>query len=294
MPPPDEAAWRFVPTDAAGVQRFPDHERVWPLPGDSAPGAVAHVRPGEHELVLLDADGLLDQLGERIFLAEEVPAEAGARLVRELPWGLEATADFALDCAEHALEALGDAGAAGLSLPDGTAVAEVLVEARRFLRSAEAGGDRRLGWLSRLALARRLGKEQDEVAGLATAEIVTDEAADLDALDDPRWGNLAAISSALLACTEVLRHLALPRYVAARERTFGLDGAQPDPGQAVVTPWGPVGIASHLPEYVPAYVSAREAAERARTAVADHAGTAAGEAERAAQRRRLLELLQLA
>lgn len=283
---------RFVATDLDGVQHLSGHRRAWPLPGPAGePGAAAHVHEGEHALVLLDADGLLDELGERIFLAEEV--EGGARLVRELPWDLATTARFALDCAEHAILALPPTDGVALHLSDGTTLPELLVEARRYVDSAGESEDRRLSALSRLALARRLGREQQRVAALAMAEVSRDEDDDLDVLDDPRWTEVAALSSALLACVEVLRHLALPRYVAARERSFIAEGGEPpETGEAWVTPWGAVAhVSGHVPDYVPAHVSAREAAARAREAVADQSGPQAEASERSFQRGRLLELL---
>jgi hypothetical protein len=282
---------------------------------------VAQVHDAEHLLVLLDDEGLLETLGERIFLAEALdtaaptarrddatsPGEPGldaagpgwrqvraARLVRELPWDLTATASFALDCAEHALGIVTAAAPGEELLPDGSSLHEVLAQAREFLASAEGSDDRRLGALARLALARRAGKEQAKVAELAFAAVSKDEADDLDVLDDPRWANLAALSSALLACVEVLRHLALPRYVAARERSYDVDNQDvPADDEPWMTPWGPVALVGHRPHHVPAYVSAREAAERARQAVSDHGGPEAGLLEAAFQRRRLLELLGL-
>ncbi|HTW97549.1 MAG TPA: hypothetical protein VMD59_02165 [Acidimicrobiales bacterium] len=326
----------FVPTDAEGVQHLADHRRAWPLPEAGAPGAAARASAGEHLLVLLDEAGLLEVLGERIFLAEpledgpagdelpdgmlagvavEASVAAGppgrmvgaARLVRELPWDLLATATFALDCAEHALGVVEAAGDGREELPDGSTLQDALDEARRYLGSASgglspaggpspAGDERRLGALARLSLARRLGAEQAKVAGLAFAAVGADVGEDLDVLDDPRWTNLAALSSALLACAEVLRHLALPRYVAARERHFDVDnqdaGGESDP--VLVTPWGPITLGGHHPGYVPAYVSAREAAERARQAVGHELGASALAREAGYQRERLVELLGLA
>lgn len=286
---------RFVPTDAEGVQHLEDHRRAWPLPGGGSPGSTATAAEGEHDLVLLDDDELLDVLGERLFLAERLDAGQGpsrsARLVRELPFGPRLAAEFALDCADHARARIeADRGEEPV-LEDGSSLADLIAEARRYLESAGESDDRRLGRLARLAAARRLGREQARVAGLAFAALADDEDSDVDIFDDPRWNNLAALSSALLACVEVIRHVALPRYVAARERGYALTGTD-RPEQPFVTPWGPVeAFASHLPAYVPAYVSARQAAERARQAVSDQEGEAAGTSERAWQRRRLLELI---
>ncbi len=284
---------RFVATDAHGVQHLVDHPRVWPLPGPDSPGEIAHVHEGEHPLVLLGADALLEELGDRIFLAEE--ADGGALLVRELPWDLARTATFALDCAEHALSVLGVDGDDELRLSDGTTLRELLDEARRYVESAGESDDRRLAALSRLALARRVAKDQQRVAALAMAAVSDDETTELDVIDDPRWAEFAALSSALLACAEVLRHLALPRYVAARERTYEIEGDEaPEAGEAWVTPWGPVArVSGHVPTYVPAFVSARDAAERARQAVADSFGPEAALAERDFQVARLSELLGL-
>lgn len=283
----------YVPTDSNGIQHLGDHERRWLLPSwlEAAwqPGDLAARAPGEHPLVLLSAGALLEDLDERIFVAvPEPPAPepfTAARLVAEAGWGVTPAASFALDCAEHVL---GTAG--GVTLPHGPSLAEVIADARRFLEASQAVDENRLGFVARLAAARRMRRDSDQLGGLALAAADDDLRSGLDALDDPEWATVASLGDAVLAAIEALRQIALPRYTASREATYERDdrSAPPPSPQVITTPWGAavVGGTAAL-DYVPAYASARDAAERARLVMTDRGGSSSAADERAWQAERL-------
>ena len=282
----------FVPTDADGGQHVGDDVTSWPLPSVADDGRVI---PGEEiepemgaPLVLRDLDGLLEDLGERIFLAEIVGEGAGerARLREETAWSLHAAARFALDCAEHAL-----VGADDLGLPSGTSLKEVVGSARSFLDEDEKTKDGLLQKMSRLALARRLRRLGSEVADVALVLTAEDERADLDAIDDPRWSTVAAIREAVLSAVEAIRHDAFPRLLEGENRRYEADAlAVDEPPDVISTPWGEFTLGNRA-GVVPAWVAARDAAARAREATADSKGAEAGEAERRWQRDRLAAAL---
>ncbi len=294
----------YVAIDTAGAQHLPGGERRWALPiigGGGATDAPTTTAEAGGHLVLFDADGLLDELGERIFTAaldEPAPAAAlgegagaggggrvlarVAHLVAETPWNVTSTARFALDCAAHVL---GDAG--DVALPNGTTLADILGEARRYLDEADGVDEHRLGFVARLGAARRLQRDRERIGQLAAAAIDADVAAGLDALEDPAWTTVAALGDAVFAAVEALRHLALPRYTASRERAFEADESADEPSPApflLSTPFGTGFVGGGFPDdHVPAYVSARDAAERARSVAADRSGESAGASERAWQ-----------
>jgi hypothetical protein len=101
----------------------------------------------------------------------------------------------------------------------------------------------------------------------------------------------------VLAAVEALRHIALPRYAATRESVAEeLDGHEeqksPRTGEVITTPWGSIAVgAEHVASYEPAAVCARDAADRARQAVTDRDGAAAGATERRWQVERLETVL---
>lgn len=285
----------FVPTDADGTQHLGDDIVSWPLPKELPGGLVA---PGEAivpemgtPIVLRTLDGVLDDLGERIFVAEVVdndgPEQHKARLVSETAWNLHEAARFALDCAEHAT-----ADPTSIRLPSGSTVAEIFSAARRSL---DEGGDEASGLMqriSRLALARRLRRLGDDVADFALTLTSEDEAADLDALDDPDWSAVAAIRDAVLSATEAIRHDAFPRIFESGNRRYESDADMDEPPQVITTPWGEF-TAGARAGVVPAWIAARDAAERARQAVTDAGGEEAGAAERSWQVERLARGLGL-
>ena len=314
----------YVATDIHGLQHLPGYDRRWVLPrvahGTSTPGPEVVASSGEHDLVLFDAAGLLDELGERIFVAElgdtdaqvkmggdeegaaaspEGTREEGeevhrcsgrrGRLLHEAAWDASRAARFALECASHVL---GDAAA--VSLPHGPTLAEVLAEARRFLDEAGAVDEQRLGFLARVSVARRLRRTKDRLGRLAGAVSDQDVLEGLDALDDPAWATVAALGDAVLAAIEALTLLALPRYVAQREQAYDAgdsSGSAPVP-QVLTTPWGPVLVGgSSIAEHVPTYISARDAAERSRLVSLDRDGKEAEAAERSWQAELLEKVL---
>ncbi len=288
----------LVPTDADGAQHAGEDVTKWPLPvrradGTFEPGAAIEPQAGT-PIVLHDLDGLLDELGERIFLAEVLEEGSGgatrARLVSETSWNLHEAARFALDCAEHVVTAPDQ-----LRLPSGASLADILAEARARLEEEERTGSGLLERISRLALARRLRHASDDVADLALMLTAEDESEDLDALDDPHWTAVAAIRDAVLSSVEAIRHDALPWLFESENRRYEVDAGSASasaPSEIVSTPWGNF-AARGRSGVVPASVAARDAAERARQAAADAGGEAAGDKERAWQRERLTAALRL-
>jgi hypothetical protein len=286
----------FVPTDASGDQRVGDDLTTWSLPERLPDGTW---RPGGHlepetgaPVVLRDLDGLLDDLGERIFLAEPVgdggSSARGARLVSETSWNLHEAARFALDCAEHVV-----VDPAALTLPSGATLGDVFSSAREYLAKGEAPSGGLVERMSRLALARRLRRLGDNVADLAFQITVEDEADDLEALDDPAWTATAAVRDAVLSATEAIRHQAFPRLFEGQNRRYEADSTVVDlPNETFSTPWGNFS-AGNRAGVVPAWVAARDAAERARQAMADANGPDSGRREREWQRERLASALGL-
>lgn len=291
---------RYVSTDRDGRSRAGAEEVAWEVPTPERPEARlpgAPVAGASAALVLRDAEGLLDDLGERVFLAEAVEAPApdadgpvvrvaSARLVAETRWDGETAARFALECAEHAL---GDGP--DVALPHGRTLRGVLADVRSALEQA-ARPSASLGWLGRFAALRRLRRDGAAVAELAMLAAKEDGDVGLDLVDDPAWTSLAASSEAVLACAEALWSLAHPRR-AGRERE-GREGDERLPGDVVVeeTPWGWVALgAERVPAHRPPARCAEQAAERARQAVADVGGEEAARAERAWQAERLAALL---
>lgn len=279
----------FVPTDADGTQHVGDDIVSWPLPtelpgGLAAPGEAIEPQMGT-PIVLHTLDGLLDDLGERIFLAEVVedggPEHHMARLVSETSWSLHEAARFALDCVEHAT-----ADPASIRLPSGSTVAEIFAAARRCLDEGEESAGGLMQRMSRLALARRLRRLGDDVADFALTLTAEDEAQDLDALDDPDWSAVAAIRDAVLSATEAIRHDAFPRIFESGNKRYQNDADIDEPPQVITTPWGEF-TAGNRAGVVPAWVAARDAAERARHAVGDAVGEEAKAAERSWQLERL-------
>jgi len=285
----------LVATDNDGVQHHEGFRRQWALPVRRAdgwePGTV--VEPDEHgKPVVLDANELLDQLGERIFVAELVGGEGAARLVSGTSWSEPVAAMFALDCVEHVLEIV--PGSAQAELPGGGTLGEIIASAREYLSTGAGTDAQRLGFVSRMAAARRLRRESTAIGDAAFAAAAHAEGEGVDILSDPAWETLAAARDAVLAAVEAVRHVALPfladretrKYEAHEERKERRAAADVD---EVDTPWGRFAVGGGGPRYAPAWVSARDAAERSREAAADLEGSEAGETERSWQVKRLLE-----
>jgi phosphoglycolate phosphatase-like HAD superfamily hydrolase len=282
----------FVPTDAEGVQRSGELSLRWPLPerrpdGSFAPGELVTPDVGR-PVVLRDLDGLLEDLGERIFTAEAVE-KVGGRLLAETAWDLGAAARFALDCAERVVS-----DPAALKLASGPSLADVFAAARRYLDREEAGGgDGLLQRMSRLAQARRLRRMGHDLAGIVMSLTVEDEREDLQALEDPEWDAAAAAREAVLSATEAIRHSAVPRLAELRSRSYESERSRTGGAAEILsTPWGSFSMGNGA-GFVPAWVAAQEAAERAREAIADAGGAEAGAAERLWQIDRLRSALGL-
>ena len=289
----------YVPTDSLGVQHSDGLDVTWRLPSGGTAGQTTAAGP----LVLRTAAALVDDLGERIFLAvpegaAAAPDAAGvvrvdaASLVSETPWDVARAATFALDCAEHVL---GDASSA--VLPGGSTLGSVIADAREVLVRASDGAEQRLGLLAKLSAARRLRRTGGVLGDVAFEAVLEDTDAAVDALEDPAWASIASVRDAVRAAVEALRHLALPRYVAARERTYevgrgGDDEVQRPTATVWTTPWGPVTFgAEHRQDFEPAWVAARDAAVRARDAARTAGGAEAERAEHAWQAARLAAAL---
>ncbi|HVC24914.1 MAG TPA: hypothetical protein VND23_04080 [Acidimicrobiales bacterium] len=282
-----------MPTDSHGMQHTDGLDVAWQLPGgDGRPGALTTAPGG---LVLRTASALLDELGERIFEAAPsgttadvdtagVARVTAATLVVESGWNVERAATFALDCAEHVL---GDASEA--VLPGGSTLGSVITDAREVIERASDGAEQRLGVLARLNAARRLRRKGEVIGDFAFEAALEDTESAIDALEDPAWTKIASTRDAVLAAVEALRHLALPRYVAAREHTYdgrhdADEGTASAPSTMWATPWGPITFgAEHRQDYEPAWVAARDTAVRARDAARSAGGDSAESDERAWQ-----------
>ncbi len=285
----------FVPTDADGVQFYEGERFSWPLPepdgtGGFRPGAPLRPPRGAR-LALRDLDSLLEDLGERIFLAEPVVGQPerpeSARLLGETAWSLEAAARFALDCVDHIVGGSGD-----LRLPNGASVSELLAEVRGFLEEGKVEKGI-LHSISRLALARRLRRQGDEVADVAFGFALEDEAAGEDTFADPAWTAAAALREALLSAVEAIRHRAMPRLTEGENVVYEEEQMAGGPApETLSTPWGNFS-GGRRRGVVPAWVAAAEAAERARQAMADTSGEEAERGERAYQLRLLARALGL-
>ena len=283
----------FVATDADGLQHHEGYRRRWPLPvrGETGwqPGAV--VAADEHGApVLLDGSQLLDQLGECVFVAEPVGQAGSARLVAGTPWSEKQAAAFALDCVEHILGIV--PGSADAELPDGGTLGAIIASARQYLDTGTGADNHKLGFVSRIAAARRLRRESTAIGDAAFTAAAQAEGQGVDILSDPAWETLAAARDAVLAAVEAVRHVAFPFLVERETRRYEAHEehkvAEVD---QVDTPWGRFAVGGAGPRYAPSWVAARDAAERSRQAAADLHGPEAGEAERTWQVARLVERL---
>jgi hypothetical protein len=283
----------YVATDPEGLERRAGTQMVWPLPYLEArpfmPG-----RPVDHDVVLLEPRGLLGLLDECIWRAEPLAGAAGgadaamaavyaerrdapglehhvgARLLEPTAWDGFMAAGFALDCAERVV-----ANAAGVSLPDGTSLADALGEVRSWLDSAE-GKDGRVGKLHEIAIAHRLHREEKVIEGAAAKLAEADAGAHLDTEKDPVWTAVAAARDALLAAVEAVQHAVRPRHREREARHF----EESEHGEH-----------SDTEKWLPFWIAADDAAERARQAAADAGGDEAGAAETEWQAARLAALL---
>ncbi|MGA3354030.1 MAG: hypothetical protein ABSD85_12725 [Acidimicrobiales bacterium] len=283
----------FVATDTDGLQHHDGYRRLWPLPVPEAegwrPGEVAE--PDEHGApVTLEASELLEQLGERIFVAEPVGVSGAARLVAGTLWSELTAATFALDCVDHVLGIV--PGSAEAELPGGGTLGAIIASARQYISNGAGTDTQRLGIVSRIAAARRLRRESTAIGDAAFTAAAQAEGLGVDVWSDPAWETLAAARDAVLAAVEAVRHVALP-FLAEREtrKYEALEERKSADVGELDTPWGRFAVGGGGPKYVPSWVSARDAAERARQAAADLGGPEAGDAEQSWQVERLLERL---
>jgi hypothetical protein len=267
----------------------------WPLP-DTEAGTAAE--PLEGDLLLLDAEGLLGHLDEKIWTAGPVgdaePAQPGrsvrasaARLLAPTPWDGFAAAAFALDCAGHVL---GDS--AGIVLSGGKTVGEALADARQALESREVADGGPLARVRDLALLWRLRREGKSIGDAAFEELAKDTEADVEAMGDPVWTAIAAARDALLAAVEAVQHAVFPHLSEFEGNRYEEVERDSDvTAHTVPAPFGPVTVHRARASWVPAWVAADDAAERARRAAEDAAGDEAGRSERAWQAERLRRAL---
>lgn len=283
----------FVQTDRHGRQFHDGEETIWSLPspaddtdqGIGVAGTVEKPSPSGR-VVLCDLDSLLDELGERIFVADGIGK--GARLVSETAWSLSAAANFALDCAEHVA-----VNAGSVALASGETLVDAIAAARKWLEDASGADTGLLGRISRLAILRRLRRQAGEVGDVAFDAAIDVQAADEDIFSDERWTAIAAARDAVLAAIEAVRHDAFPHIAgasSAASESERHEGVQ-SPPTVLDTPWGSF-RSTHTNAVVPAWVAATEAAERARQATEDAGGADAAAAERAWQRDRLAHALR--
>jgi hypothetical protein len=275
----------YVATDAAGTEHAALGRIVWVLPHD---GAATDITPGDL-LVLRRANALLEDLDERIFRAtsdEKKPVTARgtlevttARLVSETSWNATSATRFALGCARHLLDSVGDT-----ALPDGTSLTTILDDAQKVLAGTSSEGVERLDYLARVRALRRLKHARREIAGQSLEALADDDVKDVDALDDPAYEKLAPITDAVLAAIEALRHHVYPHLYMHAEDAYEErleheveDRATPLAVPKVVpSPFGAVmfGGGPNI-DYDPAWTSAREAARHARMVIKDVNGPAA-------------------
>jgi len=284
----------YVVTDADGQQHHDGRRRTWPLPARQADGgwsAGAVVEPDDEGApVLFDMDQLLEDLGQCIFVAERVADTGAAHLCAGTSWSEKSAASFALDCVAHILQSV--PGSAEAELPGGGTLGAIIASARGYLASG-TGDDHKLGFVSRLATARRLRRDSTAIGDAAFAAAVHSEGENLDVLSDPAWETLAAARDAVLAAVEAVRHVALPFLVDRETRRYeAREEHKAVREEEVDTPWGRFPVGGGGAKYVPSWVAARDAAERARQAVTDLGGAPAGATERAWQVARLGELLK--
>jgi hypothetical protein len=255
-------------------------------------GVATDITPGV-TLILRRADALLEDLDERVFRAASdqggSPNASGtlevmtARLVAETNWNATSATKFALECARHLLDEVGD-----VTLADGTSLSAVLDDAERTVDDISSDGRERLDYLARVRALRRLKHARRDIAEQSLEALADDDAKDADALDDPAYEQFAPITDAVLAAIEALRHHVYPHlYLRAEDAVEErLEHSVEDRKTLYQMPkmestgFGPVmfGGGPNI-EYDPAWTSAREAARHARMAIKDRNGSTAETAE---------------
>jgi hypothetical protein len=275
----------YVTTDAAGTEHAALGRIEWVLPRD---GVASDITPGV-TLILRRADALLEELDERIFRAtsdEKRPLTAHgtlevttARLVSETSWNSTSATRFALGCARHLLDEVGD-----VALPNGTSLTTVIDDAAKVLDGISTDAVERLDYLARVRALRRLRHARRDIAEQSSETLADDDVKDVDALDDPAYEKLAPITDAVLAAVEALRHHVYPHLYIHAEDSYEErlehwveDRKTPLPVPTIlVSPFG-ASMSGGGPniEYDPAWTSAREAARHSRMAIKDLNGPTA-------------------
>jgi hypothetical protein len=291
----------YVTTDATGTEHAASGRIEWVLPND---GVATDTNPGA-TLILRRADALLEDLDERIFRAtsdEQKPPTADgtlevttARLVSETSWNAAAATKFAIACARHLLDVVGD-----IALPDGTSLTAVLDDAQNVLDGISSDAAERLDYLARVRALRRLKHARRDIAEQSLEALADDDVKDVDALDDPAYEKLAPITDAVLAAIEALRHHVYPHLYTrdqdAHEERLEHKVEDRTTPFSVPTIYG-TAFGSFMAgggpniEYDPAWTSAREAARHARKAVEDLKGPTAEAEERKWQADALQQVL---
>lgn len=297
-------ATHYVSTDARGVEHGADGAVHWCLPTEGRAGETDGAR-----LLLRRPAGLLDVLDELIFesvaigpvtpAGEEAIATTRARLVRQTRWGVGPAAGFALECAAHVLEGVGD-----VVLPSGITLDRAVTDGRRALQGDGDEDHEHLLRLAELGSLRRLLRDRRLLRASLGIGLAEDNARDLDAIDDPAFDEVRTTVDAVLAALEALRHHLLPssfrRLEDHREEgeAHKVERAASSMSQAVVveTPWGPGMLGGHTAlSGEPAWTAARDAARHARDTAKARAGgdKKAAEEERRWQAARLSTVLDL-
>jgi hypothetical protein len=275
----------YVTTDAEGTEHAALGRINWVLPRDG----VATDTTSDVTLILRRPDALLEELDERVFRAtsdekSRLTAQGTlevttARLVSETSWNPTSATRFALGCARHLLDEIGD-----VALPNGTSLTAVLDDASKVLDGISTDGVERLDYLARVRALRRLRHVRREIAEQSSEALADDDVKDVDALDDPAYEKLAPVTDAVLAAIEALRHHVYPHlYIRAEDsheerlEHWVEDRKKPLPVPTIlVSPFG-ASMSGGGPniEYDPAWTSAREAARHARMVIKDLNGTTA-------------------
>lgn len=285
-------AIHYVSTDALGVEHCADGAVHWLLPKEG------HGRETEGaRLILRLPASLLDVLDDRIFevvpigtvtaASEDAIVTTRARLVRRTPWDVGPAAGFALDCAAHVLNGVGD-----VVLPSGITLDRAVADGRRALKGEGDEEHEHLLRLAELGSLRRLLRDRRLLRASLGVGLAEDNARDLDAIDDPAFDEVRTTVDAVLAALEALRHHLLPssyRHLEEHREESEAHKAESattsiSPPAVVETPWGPGMVGGHrVLSYEPAWTAARDAARHARDTAKARAG---GDAEAAGEERR--------
>ncbi len=284
---------QFVATDADGLQHHEGYRRRWPLPvrGETGwqPGDV--VEADEHGAAVFSTGASFSTSSENASSwpnrpakparPASSPARRGPRSRQRRSRSIVSSTSWRSSQAALT-QSCPTAGRSGRSSP----------RLRQYLETGTGSDDHRLGFVSRIAAARRLRRESTAIGDAAFTAAAQAEGQGVDIWSDPAWGTLAAARDAVLAAVEAVRHVAFPFLVDRETRRYEAHEehkvAEVD---QVDTPWGRFAVGGAGPKYAPSWVAARDAAERSRQAATDLNGPTVGQAERTWQIARLEERL---